>query len=58
MAKIPKKVIDRFVKSIGKFQKVLKISKNRDVNEADTVSVIGDIFAEVFGYDKYLEITS
>lgn len=58
MAKIPKKVIDRFVKSMGKYQKVLKIAKDRDVNESDTVAIIGDIFAEVFGYDKYLEITS
>ena len=51
MAKIPKKVIDRFVKSMGKYQKVLKIAKDRDVNESDTVAIIGDIFAEVFGYD-------
>lgn len=58
MARIPKKVIDRFVKSMGKFQKVLKIAKDRDVNESDTVAIIGDIFADVFGYDKYLEITS
>jgi len=58
MAKIPKKVIDRFIKSTGKFQKVLEIAKDRDVNESDTVAIIGDIFAEVFGYDKYLEITS
>lgn len=58
MAKIPKKVIDRFIKSTGKFQKVLEIAKDRDVNESDTVAIIGDIFADVFGYDKYLEITS
>lgn len=58
MARIPKKVIDRFVKSMDKFQKVLKIAKDRDVNESDTVAIIGDIFADVFGYDKYLEITS
>jgi len=58
MVKIPKKVIDRFVKSVSKFQKVLKIAKDRDVNESDTVAIIGDICAEVFGYDKYLEITS
>lgn len=58
MAKIPKKVIDRFIKSTGKFQKVLEIAKDRDVNESDTVAIIGDIFAEVFGYNKYLEITS
>ena len=58
MARIPKKVIDRFVKSMVKYQKVLKIAKDRDINESDTVAIIGDIFADVFGYDKYLEITS
>lgn len=55
---IPKRVSDRFVRSIGKFQQVLKVAKDRDVNEPDTVSIIKDILAEVFGYDKYLEITS
>ncbi len=58
MANIPKKVIDRFVKAVPKFQKVLQIAKDRDINESDTVSVLNDIFSEVFGYDKYLEITS
>jgi len=58
MTYIPKKIADRFTKSVPKFQKVLKIAKNRDVNESDTVSIITDILAETFGYDKYLELTS
>lgn len=58
MASIPKKVIDRFLKSVPKFQKVLQIAKDRDVNESDTVSVLNDIFGAVFGYDKYIEVTS
>ena len=57
MAKISKKVSERFVKSVAKFQKVLQIAKDRDVNESDTVSILTDVFSEVFGYDKYLEIT-
>ena len=57
MAKVAKKVNDRFVKSVAKFQKVLQIAKDRDVNESDTVSILTDILSEVFGYDKYLEIT-
>ena len=57
MASIPKKVADRFSKSIPKFQKVLRIAKDRDVNESDTVSIIKDILSDVFGYDKYLEVT-
>jgi len=57
MAKISKKVSERFVKSVAKFQKVLQIAKDRDVNESDTVSILTDVFSEVFGYDKYLEVT-
>jgi len=55
---MPKRVSDRLTKSIGKFQQVLKIAKDRDVNESDTVSIIKDMLADVFGYDKYIEITS
>jgi len=58
MARVPKKVVERFVKATGKFQSVVQIAKDRDVNEADTVAIVGDILAEVFGYDKYLEVTS
>ena len=58
MASIPKKVIERFSKAIPRFQHVLKLAKDRDVNESDTVSVLNDILGEVFGYDKYLEVTS
>ncbi len=58
MASIPKKVSDRFLKTVPKFQKVLQIAKDRDINESDTVSVINDILGDVFGYDKYLEVTS
>lgn len=55
---VPKRVSDRLVRSVAKFQQVLKVAKDRDVNESDTVSIIKDILAEIFGYDKYLDITS
>jgi len=54
----PKRVADRIAKSVCRFQQVLQIAKDRDVNEADTVSIIKDMLAEIFGYDKYLEVTS
>ena len=56
--KITKKTEDRIKLSLPKFQKVLAIAKARDLNESDTVAIITDILAEVFGYDKYLEVTS
>lgn len=58
MSSVPKKVAERFVRSVPRFQKVLQLAKDRDVNESDTVSVLNDVLAEVFGYDKYLEVTS
>jgi len=58
MAYIPKKVATRFVKELGKWQKVLQTAKDRDINEADTVTIIKDLLANIFGYDKYTELTS
>ena len=58
MAKVPKKVADRFAKTVGAFQRVLAHAKDRDVNESDTVVIITDILSDVLGYDKYSDITS
>jgi hypothetical protein len=58
MATIPNKVRDRLVVGVKKFQSVLAAAKARDVNEADTVTIIKDLLADVFGYEKYSEVTS
>ena len=58
MIVIPKKVVERYVNTIKRFQPVIQGAKTRDVNESDTVIIITDMLAEVFGYDKYSEITS
>lgn len=58
MASIPKKVAERLVAGIKKYQPILASAKARDVGEADTVTVIKDMLADVFGYDKYSEVTS
>jgi predicted type IV restriction endonuclease len=55
---IPRRVSDRFVRTVGKYQQILKNAKDRDVNEANTVFIIRDMLAEVFGYDEHLDITS
>lgn len=54
---VPQKVMDRFTKEVKHFQDILKNAKDRDVNEADTVVIITDMLASIFGYDKYAEIT-
>lgn len=58
MATIPTKVQTRLVTGIKKFQNVLKASKAKDINESDTVTIIMDMLGEVFGYDKYHEVTT
>jgi hypothetical protein len=58
VANIPKKVSTRLVQEFGSFQKVLAIARDRDINEADTVTIVSDILANAFGFDKYTEITS
>jgi len=57
MVKIPKKVSERLKKEINQFQKILTTAKDRDVNESDIVTVITDMLANVFGFDKYTDIT-
>src|SRR3990172_2093450 len=58
MPQVPNKVADRLIKGIKRFQPILVAAKGRDVNESDTVIIVTDMLSEVFGYDKYSEITS
>ena len=58
MVKPPKKVADRLRTTLPRFQKILTDARNRDVNESDTVTIVVDLLADVFGFDKYAEITS
>lgn len=58
MANIQKKVYERLVAGLKKFQPVLATAKARDVNESDTVIIVTDMLSEIFGYDKYSEVTS
>lgn len=58
MANIPKRVAERLVATIKRFQPVLGEARKRDVGEADTVTIVKDMLADVFGYDKYAEVTS
>lgn len=58
MATIPARVQDRLISGIKRFIPILAAAKSRDVNESDTVTIITDMLADIFGYDKYSEITS
>ncbi len=58
MSTAPAKVAARIAAGIKRFQPILTAAKARDVNESDTVVIVGDMLSEIFGYDKYSEITS
>ena len=55
---IPKKVSERIAAGVKKYQPILAAAKTRDVGETDTVTIIKDMLSEIFGYDKYAELTS
>lgn len=54
----PKKVSERVSAGLRKFQPIVESAKSRDINESDTVTLVTDMLAELFGYDKYTEVTS
>lgn len=58
MANVPTKVAARIAAGIKRFQPIVASAKTRDVNESDTVIIVADMLGEIFGYDKYSEITS
>lgn len=58
MGAIPAKVNNRLVEGIKRFKPIVTKARDKDVNESDTVAIITDILSEVFGYDKYSDITS
>ena len=57
MFRINKRLTDKLTSGLEKFQSVFKIAKKKDINEADTVSIIEDFITEVLGYQKYFEVT-
>ena len=58
MAKLSKRAEERINTGLKRFQPILASAKARDVNESDTVVIVTDLLQEIFGYDKYSEITS
>lgn len=58
MVAMPIKIQNRISSGIKRFQPIVLVAKNKDINESDTVVVITDMLQEIFGYDKYTEITS
>ena len=58
MQKISPQTEARLSAGVQKFQPILRRAQLAGRNESDTVMIITDILCEVFGYDKYENITS
>jgi hypothetical protein len=58
MSFVPAKATARVTAGLKKFQPILDEARKRDVNESDTATIVTDMLTEVFGYDKYSEVTS
>lgn len=57
MGNVPSRAAARIVAGLRRFQPILGSARTRDVNEPDTVVIVTDVLNDVFGYDKYAEIT-
>lgn len=58
MVVVNAKITERITKGLKKFQPILCKAQAADLNESDTVTIITDMLCEIFGYDKYENITS
>ena len=54
---IPAKVSERLSSGLKRFAPILAAAKSRDVNESDTSMIVTDMLADIYGYDKYSEVT-
>jgi predicted type IV restriction endonuclease len=55
---IPKKVERRISQAFLKLRPLLEEAKKRDVNEADTVTLVKAVLSDAFGWDPFFEVTS
>ncbi len=58
MAKIPHKIQERIKAALRRFKPLLKAARERDAGRADTATLALDLLSELFGYDRYTEISS
>lgn len=52
------RVRERMISGLKRLSPIIAQQKARDVSEADTVTLVKDLLSDVFGYDKYAELTS
>ncbi|MBN2438813.1 MAG: type I restriction enzyme HsdR N-terminal domain-containing protein [Deltaproteobacteria bacterium] len=55
---LSKRITERIVQQVKRYQGILADAKNRDISESDTVMIIANMLADVLGYKKFIEITT
>jgi predicted type IV restriction endonuclease len=58
MPVVGKRTLDRIAKGLRRYCEILTSARKRDVSESDTVVIVGDIMADILGYEKYVEIST
>jgi predicted type IV restriction endonuclease len=58
MARVPQKVQARFARELRKYNRILQDALDRDINEADTAQLVADMLSNLFGFDRYAEVTA
>jgi hypothetical protein len=54
---IPKTAEKRIRDGVKKYKNIIKVARDKDINEADTVTIVNDMLSDICSYDKYTEIT-
>ncbi len=57
MTAIPYKILNRLRKKHARLSKLLREAITRDINKMDTVRLVGKILSNLFGYDKFTDLT-
>lgn len=55
---IGKKALERIGRGLDRYHDILAAAKKRDVSESDTVVIIGDMLADIMGYEKYVDVST
>jgi len=54
---VPKRVALRIKTGLRRYRRILDDARKADRSEQDTVTIVTDMLADIFGYDKYSEVT-
>ena len=58
MIYVHQKVKNRISANLSKYQRIVQNAVNKDINESDTSVIVTDMLCDLFGYEKYSDITT